>query len=130
MRCDGRGGAKAKPDAFSQPVDPSGGALDEPLDIFRVGGSMFLFKAFRSRVTFSLAPECVEVDCWNQAFQAPLCHQDRVVVVIVVVVPTLTKGYIGNAFLKSQNEIYDIGAKFLFCNKMLTARRPMDLFEI
>ena len=68
MRCDGRGGAKAKPDAFSQPVDPSGGALDEPLDIFRVGGSMFLFKAFRSRVTFSLAPKCVEVNCWIQAF--------------------------------------------------------------
>ena len=60
------------------------------------------------RVTFSPAPECVEVDCWNQAFQTPPCHQDGVVVVIVivivvvvvVVVPALTKGYIGNAFLK------------------------------
>ena len=29
---------------------------------------MFLFKAFRSRVTFSLAPKCVEVNCWIQAF--------------------------------------------------------------
>ncbi len=46
------------------------------------------------RVTFSPAPECVEVDCWNQAFQTPPCHQDGVVVVIVVivvVVPALTK---------------------------------------
>ena len=54
-------------------------------------------------VTFSPAPECVEVDCWNHAFQTPPCHQDGVIVVIVViviVVPALTKGYIGNAFLK------------------------------
>ena len=55
------------------------------------------------RVTFSLAPECVEVVCWNQAFQSPPCHQDGVIVVVViiniiVVVPALTKGYIGNAF--------------------------------
>ena len=52
------------------------------------------------RVTFSPAPECVEVDCWNQAFQTPPCHQDGVVVVVVVVIPALTKGYMGNAFLK------------------------------
>ena len=59
---------------------------------------------FMLRVSFSPAPECVEVDCWNQAFQTPPCHQDGVivvvVVVVVVVVPALTKGYIGNAFLK------------------------------
>ena len=55
------------------------------------------------RVSFSPAPECVEVDCWNQAFQPPLWHQDAVVVVIIVVViviPALTKDYIGNTFLE------------------------------
>ena len=54
----------------------------------------------------------VQVDCWNQAFQTPACHQDGVVigpfVVVVVVIPALTKGYIGNAALKIQNEMYDI----------------------
>ena len=55
---------------------------------------------FMLRVFFSPAPECVEVDCWNQAFQTPPCHQDAVVVVVIVVVPALTKGYIGNALLK------------------------------
>ncbi len=40
---------------------------------------------FMLRVSFSPAPECVEVDCWNQAFQTPPCHQDAVVVVIVIV---------------------------------------------
>ena len=63
----------------------------------------FIPTTFMLRVTFSPAPECVEVDCWNQAFQTPPCHQDGVVVVIVVVivvVPALTKGYTGNAFLK------------------------------
>ena len=56
---------------------------------------------FMLRVTFSPAPECVEVDCWNQAFQTPPCHQDGVIVIVIiviVVVPALTKGYIGNAF--------------------------------
>ena len=43
------------------------------------------------RVSFSPAPECVEVDCWNQAFQTPPCHQDGVIIVIIVVVPALTK---------------------------------------
>ena len=38
------------------------------------------------------APEFVEVDCWNQAFQIPRCHQDDVVVVIVVA--ALRKDYI------------------------------------
>ena len=61
---------------------------------------------------------CVEVDCWNQAFQTPACHQDGVViglfVVVVVVIPALTKGYIGNAFSKIRSEIYDIGNKILF----------------
>ena len=53
------------------------------------------------RVFFSPAPECVEVDSWNQAFQTPPCHQDGVIIVVViVVVPALTKDYIGNAFLK------------------------------
>ena len=54
------------------------------------------------RVSFSPAPECVEVDCWNQAFQTPPCHQDAVIVIVVIVVivviPALTKGYIGNFF--------------------------------
>ena len=52
---------------------------------------------FMLRVTFSPAPEYVEVDCWNQAFQTPPCHQDGVIIiVVVVVVPALTKDYIGN----------------------------------
>ena len=63
---------------------------------------------FMLRVSFSPAPECVDVDCWNQAFQTPPCHQDGVIVVVVVVVivvaiPALTKDYRGNAFLKVQN---------------------------
>ena len=41
---------------------------------------------FMLRVSFSPAPECVEVDCWNQAFQTPPCHQDGVVVVVVVII--------------------------------------------
>ena len=57
---------------------------------------------FMLRVSFSSAPECVEVDCWNQAFQTPPYHQDAVIVTVVVIVvtPVLTKGYIGNVFLK------------------------------
>ena len=53
------------------------------------------------RVFFSPAPECVEVDCWNQAFQTPSCYQDAVIViiVIVIVIPALTKDYIGNTFI-------------------------------
>ena len=50
------------------------------------------------RVTFSPAPECVEVDCWNQAFQTP-CYEDDVIMIIVVI-PALTKDYIENASLK------------------------------
>ena len=66
------------------------------------------------RVTFSPAPEYVEVDSWNQAFQTPPCHQDGVVVVVVIVVSALTKDYIGKAFLEISNIIYDIGTKILF----------------
>ena len=66
----------------------------------------------------SMGIRCVDVDCWNQAFQTCACHLDGVVIVVVVVVVivilALTKGYIGNAFLKIQNEIYDIGTKVLF----------------
>ena len=59
----------------------------------------FIPTTFMLRVTFSPAPECVEVDCWKQAFQTPPCHQDGVIVVVVViVVPASTKGYIGDVF--------------------------------
>ena len=72
----------------------------------------FFPTTFMLRVSFSPAPECVEVDCWNQAFQTPPCHQDAVVIIIliivvVIVIPALTKDYIGNTFLKAQNVIYD-----------------------
>ena len=48
----------------------------------------------------SMGIRCVDVDCWNQAFQTSPCHQDAVIVdvIVIVVVPALTKGYIGNAF--------------------------------
>ena len=71
----------------------------------------------------STGNRCVEVDCWDQTVQTCVCHWDGVVIVVVVVVVVvilaLTKGYIGNAFLKIQNEIYDIETKVLFldCNR-------------
>ena len=46
------------------PTHPSGG-------IFHARVYVFFPTTFMLRVTFSPAPECVEVDCWNQAFQTP-----------------------------------------------------------
>ena len=40
---------------------------------------------FMLRVSFSPVPECAVPDCWNRAFPTPPCHQDHVVVIIIIV---------------------------------------------
>ena len=51
-------------------------------------------------VTFSRAPECVEADCWNQAFPTPPVPPDPVVICVIVVVlySPYEKNKVGNAF--------------------------------
>ena len=46
----------------------------------RKSGSIFLLRTtLMLRASFSPAPECVEVDCWNQAFPTTPCHDGCVI---------------------------------------------------
>ena len=44
------------------------------------------------RVTFSPAPECVEVDCWNQAFQTPRATRTPLLLLLLLLLyPKITE---------------------------------------
>ena len=56
------------------------------------------------RVTFSPAPDCVEVHCWNRAFPTPPCRQD--IVIILRLTPHAADTKIIKIIKKCENEYF------------------------